>query len=692
VHSDAERDVVITGLGAVCALGEDCAALWNAIVERRSGIAPIRRFETDGFHVRLGAMVASCADAQPATPELTGNLSRRFARQALREALTSAGVRHGLPGVSTPRLALVLGTGIADRDALVHTITENVADGFGLDGPRLTISTACSSSTAAIGFARDLLAMQAADIVVAGGTDVLTPEVFAGFHALGVLSPAPCAPFSSPAGTTLGEGAGFLVLERHDAAVDRGATILAHLAGYGLSADAWHETSPDPVGAGVERAIHAALRDADVATDAVSYVNVHGSGTEANDRSEWLGIQRTLGSRAKEVPVSSTKAALGHAQGAAGVLETIVTLLAMRHGSVPPTLHFTKGRPQSPPDPVAEPETRMSTWGHALKLSSAFGGSNASLLLSRKCAGSPAVTRRPVAVVGIGEIGPGGFGAQAFPCARDDHARRPRRVRPFDFEAVLPGADPRGLDPASRFLTAAAAMALGDAGVAIRGPLRDRAGLVVGQLRGSAASIDAFQRSIEERGLTGLSPTAFARIVLNAATGFCSKLLSLRGPLSAITTGAGSSLAAVVMAAELLATRADTDLIVSGGCDEHLTDSPGRADVYDEGASCVVLANERGLAFAKPGAPIWLSGWALAGPGRLAEAVERATANEPAAKSVTVFCADDMPAGEATSGTVALAAAIRAITRGATTRALVTSRAGHSISAALLLTAPTATA
>ncbi|MEO7367006.1 MAG: beta-ketoacyl-[acyl-carrier-protein] synthase family protein [Gemmatimonadaceae bacterium] len=692
MRADAERDVVITGLGAVCALGEDCNTLWTAIVERRSGIAPIERFDTEKFQVRLGAMVASCAEAQPATRELTGRLSRKFARQALREALVSAGFEKGIPEAGRPRIALVLGTGIADRDALVHTITEDVAEGFNLDGPRLTISTACSSSTAAIGLARDLLAMHAADIVVAGGADVLTPEVFAGFHALGVLSDGPCAPFSTPAGTTLGEGAGFIVLERHDDAVHRGATVRAHLSGYGLSADAWHETSPDPVGAGVERAIHASLRDAGVAADAVGYVNVHGSGTEANDRSEWLGIQRTLCLRGRDIPVSSTKGALGHAQGAAGVLETIVTLLAMRYGSVPPTLNFTKGRPQSPPDPVVGPEARVSSWGHALKLSSAFGGSNASLLLSRECGERPALTRRRVSVLGIGEVGPGGFGAQAFPCARDNDVERPRRVGRFDLEAILPSADPRGLDPASRFLTAAAALALDDAGIGIRGPLRDRAGLLVGQLRGSATSIDAFQRSIDERGLAGLSPTAFARIVLNAATGFCSKLLSLRGPLSAITTGAGSSLAAVVMAAELLATRTDTDLVVAGGCDEHLANSPTNIDAYDEGASCVVLANERGLAFAKPEERIWLSGWALAGPGRVAEAVECATANETVPKSLTVFRAEDMPAGAATSGTVALAAAIRAIRRGATTHALVTSGSGNSISAALLLTAPTAAA
>jgi 3-oxoacyl-[acyl-carrier-protein] synthase II len=649
VTTVARRDIVVTGFGAVCALGDDCAQIWRSVVERRTGIAPIRRFATDGFSVRLGAMVSTGDATMTESPSSAGAIARRFAVQALREALGAARVAP-----DRARVALVLGTGLADRDAFVHSVTEDVADAMQIFGARLTVSTACSSSTAAIGFARDLLALDVADVVVAGGTDVLTPEVFAGFHALGVLSPAPCAPFSTPVGTTLGEGAGFIVLEHHDAADRRGVPVLAHLSGFGLSGDGWHETSPDPHGAGVERVTRSALRDARIDADAVGYVNVHGSGTAANDLSEWLGVQRALGVRAPMIPVSSTKAALGHAQGAAGALETIITLQSMQNGSVPPTLHFTQPRAQAPADPVVEPAMRMAGWDHAVKLNSAFGGSNAGLILSRACYGAQPVQRRPIYIAGTGEV-------------RDGE---------FDFESIMPRADPRGLDPASRFLTAAAALALADAGITVNGPLRDRAGLVVGQLRGSPASIDAFQRSIDERGLTGLSPTAFARIVLNAAAGYCSKLLSLRGPLSAITTGEGSSLVALVLAAELLATRDDTDLIVAGGCDE-------RAEDRDDGAACVVLAGSAAL-LAKPTTAVELRGWALAGPGRLDDAVARAVG--VSAKPVTIVRAEDMAGGAAASGGIAIAAAVRSIRDGAA-QVLVTSAAGSSMSAALLLTA-----
>ena len=678
-----ERDAVITGLGAVCALAEDCEQLWSAVTECRSGIGPIQRFSTDGFEVGLGALVERCNVPQGATRDLTGNLCRRFATQALREAMRSA----SLHGASVPpdRIAFVFGTGIADLAGTVHEIAEEVADDCGLGGPRLTISTACSSSTAAIGLGRDLLMMGAADVVIAGGSDVLTPEVFAGFHALGVLSPGKCAPFSRPAGTTLGEGAGFLVLERQTHAASRSAAVLAGLVGYGLSGDGWHETSPDPKGAGVERAIRAALRDATLDAADVEYVNVHGSGTEANDLSEWLGIQRALGGRARAIPVSSTKGALGHAQGAAGVLETIVLLLARARDLVPPTLNFSTPRPHAPPDSVPGPAPRAARWSYALKLNSAFGGSNATLLVSRSASPRPSVQRAPVCLLGFGGVGPNGSGDDAFPTRARGHGEGARVAASFVFEDVLPDTDPRGLDPMSRFLTAAAALSLRDAGLPIRGALRDRTGLFVGQLRGSPASITTFQRSIEERGLTQLSPSAFARIVLNAAAGACSKLLSLRGPLSAFTTGEGSGLAAIVLAAELLGTRHDVDAMVAGGCDEHAPPSIGETPDYDEGAACVALANARGIAHATSPPAAWMQAWAVLGPGQLRAAIERVTSVVATGARISTVRVEDMAAGPGANAALALAKAARTLRGGGTELALVTSGGGRSLCAAVLL-------
>jgi len=666
--SPAWRDVVVTGLGAVSALAGDAPGLWEAVAAGRGGIGPIRRFPTQDFHVHTGAVVEE--DFGPPSGPAPSNFARcrRFAMAAAREALRSAGP-DAAPAMPS-RLALVFGTGLGDLETPIHTLAVEIAAGIGAGGPCLTVSTACSSSTGALAVARDLLSLDAADAVLAGGADVLSPEVFAGFHALGVLSAASCAPFSHPFGTTLGEGAGFMLLERSERARRRGATVVTTVAGCGLSGDAFHETSPEPRGAGVERAIRAAMRDAALAPDEIGYVNAHGSGTEANDPAEWSGIQRALGAHARHIPVSSTKGALGHAQGAAGVLEAIVTVQAMAHDMVPPTLNFTSPRPQAPDDPVPGPRPRPGVVRHALALNAAFGGANAAVVLSRGSAGPPPRRRRPVRALGVGLVGPWGAGPEAY-------RRRPPgdgTAAPFDLAPLVPQADPRCLDPMSRYLTAAAALALQDGGVALRGSLRDRAGLVVGQLGASPTSHRDFRRSIAEHGLAHLSATAFARIVLNAAAGTCSKLLALRGPLTAVTTGPGSGLIALVLAAELLATRDDTDLMVAGGADE--------AGAEGEGAACVLL----GAGTFGDGAPdgaIHLRGWALAGPGRAEEAERdalRAAGMDGAdERRVVPEHAGAMPSAQA------VADAVLALRDGTAATALVTCAVGEAASAALLL-------
>lgn len=686
---EASRDFVITGLGAVCALANDHRGLWDAIEAGRDGIEPIRRFPVENFRARMGAVVKPRADRAPVGGP--GDLFREFAEGAAAEAVRESGLERS--GVPRSRIGFVLGTGLGGTERPIHVLAADVAEALRLEGPRVVVSTACSSSTGALGLARDLLAMDAADVVVAGGADVLSEEVFAGFSALGVLSAGKCAPFSHPLGTTLGEGAGFVVLERGETARRRRARLRAALSGYGLSGDAFHETSPDPTGSGVERALRGALRDAALTAAAIGYVNVHGSGTEANDPAEWRGIQRALGRHGSSVPVSSTKAALGHAQGAAGALEAIVTILAMERGVVPPTLHFAGPRSYAPDDPVGGSYPRACAYEHALSLNSAFGGANAAVVLSRPDRVPRAVARRPIGVFGAGLVGPWGFGVESFLQGRSSRSAIRGRVPPFSIRQFVPRADPRGLDPMSRFLTAASALALSDAGVTLRGEGRDRAGLLVGATRPSPESLGEFRRSIEERGLHGLSASAFARIVLNAPSGFCSKLLSLRGPHSTVSGGAASGLTAVVLAAEILSTRNDVDWMIAGAVDER---EPGRegadGSTAMEGACCLVLG-EAGRAGPGTTSPVHLAGWGIAGPGMLSEAIGRAreAAGAEPGRAERVFSADPEggpgACGAGASGSAAAAAsAVLALRRRETERALVVSDSDRSLSVALVLT------
>jgi len=677
--------VAVTGAGAVSALGHDCADLVRALEGGRSGIAPIERFDTGDFAVHLGAEVKEWPRVSaPDDASLADRLCGDFAERAAREALTHAGL--DVPIQTGERCGLVFGTNLGHLGRPVHELALELGSRLGIQGPMLTVCTACSSSTGAIGLARDLLLAGHVDVVLAGGADVLTPRVFAGFHALGVLSSAPCAPFSTPFGTTLGEGAGFVVLERAEDAANRGADALVQLSGWGLAADGFHETSPHPRGRGVERAIRSALDDAGLAPSQIGYVNAHGSGTQANDPSEWTGIRRGLEGR-DPLWVSSTKGALGHAQGAAGALEAIATLLMMRRGLAPPTLNFAGPRPFAPDDPVAGSSPRPLEYDHALSVSSAFGGANAAVVLSRSARrDEPVRERRPVSVLGLGVVSRFGLGVDAW--ARAEEGNPSGRVPPFSLRDVDPRLNPRGLDPSSRFLTAAASLALDDGGARLDHDIRGRTGVVMGSVRVSPESLKAFGESIESEGPLRASVPAFARIVLNAPAGFRTKLHDLHGPLSTLTVGRGSGLAAILLAAELVATRPEIALMLAAGVDE-LAPTDDGTDSSGEGAACVMLGTE-----APPDrlAPRLVS-WAAAGPGRVGDAVERTLAARPDVGPgvAPVFDGDQygapIPGAGALPSALAFVAAVEALRRGEAERAIVTSADGEGMTVAMLLEA-----
>ena len=591
--------VVVTGIGAVSALGTGIDAHRVALSEGLDGLRPIARFDTMRMsgRSRLGGTWPGWDGRVQPEPGPDQDLASTAADFPLHE-LALVAAREAWQGAAIPptdarRTALVFGTCFGHGFAEFHGVAERIAAGLGLAGPCLTISTACASSTNAIGLARDLIRLGHADVVVAGGADSLLREAFAGFAALGVLSPDKCAPFSEPEGTTLGEGAGFLVLERATDASRRGARAWASIHGYGLSADGFHETTPDPRGDGVASAIRRAVRQAGWGDDPIDYVSAHATGTTNNDRIEWSVIERELGRPGVLPAVSGSKSQIGHTQGAAGALELILALVCLRDGRVPATLHFRGPRAGCPSDPVASSRPRVHAVTRALKLSAAFGGANAVLAY-----GAPDVPpahheepRSRVAVRGTGVVGPGAE---------------------VDLDRI--GVDPRRLDRSARWLTAATALALGGGGRPLRGEASARTGLFVGATRMPAESSRRCQEAIRRHGVGGVSAAAFARMSVNAPAGACSRALGLLGPTTTVSIGAGSGLLALVLAAQWLAMRDDADGIVAGGLDERRDDTDEA-----EGAACLLLDRARGEA-----GEIVIAGWGLAGPGRADEASRQA--------------------------------------------------------------------
>jgi nodulation protein E len=401
------RRVVITGLGAVSALGLDVVTNWENVKRGVCGIRPIAGIPTDRLTVKQAAEAvdfdadAHFTERQQQSLDRTSMLALVAGRQAVADAMTEAGAAWP----NAMRAGVILGAAIGQQtldesyNALygenakrLHPLTvprimpnapaSHLSMEFGLRGPCFSVASACASSTHAIGLAFHMIRSGMLDSALTGGSDA---SIVVGFmkawDALRVLSPDMCRPFSADrAGLVIGEAGAILLLEEYEAARARGAAIIAELVGFGMSADAGDLTAPDARGAA--QAMRAALDDAGLAPDDVDYVNAHGTGTRLNDKTEAAALADVFGAHLAMLPVSSTKSMHGHCLNAAGAIEAVITALALRDGVLPPTIGFRQVDPQCAIDCVPN-EARRAPIGVAMSNSFAFGGLNAVLLLQR---------------------------------------------------------------------------------------------------------------------------------------------------------------------------------------------------------------------------------------------------------------------------------------------------------------------
>ena len=398
--------VVITGLGTVNALAHSVAEFLPALRAGTCAIGPVTGFDATGYRSRIAAEVKDLAAPEwlPAPLRRRASRSDLFALLAAKEAMGDAGFDVA---AAPTRVGIVLGAttggmmaaesqlrGRIDgtlrryrKSALLGTPITTSADVlatcFGIAGPRLVLSTACSSSGTALGIALDWIRLGRADVVLAGGTESMCRTIFAGFNALHALAAEPCRPFDEKrAGLSLGEGAAILVIESAAHAARRGARVHARLLGYGMSADAHHLTAPHPEGTGAALAMQRALARAGTAPDAIDYVNAHGTGTPLNDGVEAAAIRKVFGAAADRLAVSSTKAAIGHTLGAAGAIEGLTTVLALREGFLPPTVNLEHPDPACGLDFVPR-DARPAALAYALSNSYGFGGNNTAVVFGR---------------------------------------------------------------------------------------------------------------------------------------------------------------------------------------------------------------------------------------------------------------------------------------------------------------------
>ncbi|MDE1885698.1 MAG: beta-ketoacyl-[acyl-carrier-protein] synthase family protein, partial [Xanthomonadaceae bacterium] len=395
------RRVAITGMGAICALGHDAASTWTAMRDGRSGIGPIANIPTELLNVKIAAEVRGYDPAAHFDSKRVAFLDRvaQFALIAAREAVAQSGLEFKTSGLGE-RSACIIGTGIGgenshneqsqrfygDKNPRVHPLAIvrvmanapacHVGMEFGLTGPSFAVVSACASANHAMAQAFEMVRSGKVDFAVTGGSEAcITVTTVKAWEAMRVTADDTCRPFCKQRrGMVLGEGAAIFVLEEWEHAKARGATILAEFAGSGMSADASDLVLPSVDGAA--KALAAALTDAKLEPEDVDYINAHGTGTPANDPTETRAIRRVFGAHADKLAVSSTKSMHGHALGAAGAIELVAAIGALRDSVIAPTANFIDPDPECDLDYV--PNTaRGKSVRSALSNSFAFGGLNA---------------------------------------------------------------------------------------------------------------------------------------------------------------------------------------------------------------------------------------------------------------------------------------------------------------------------
>lgn len=410
----SKRRVVVTGLGILSPVGNTVESAWQAILNGESGIGPIEHFDASAFTTRFAGLVKDfdVSEYFPVKDAKKMDLFIQYGIAAGVQAMRDAGLE--ITEANAERAGVAIGSGIGGLQSIedckatidekgprrvspffvpgsiINMIAGNLSIMYGMKGPNIAITTACTTATHNIGVAARMIQYGDADIMLAGGAEkASTPVGLGGFCAARALSTRNDEPQKASRpwdkdrdGFVLGDGAGVIVLEEYEAAKARGAKIYAEITGFGMSGDAYHMTSPPESGAGAQQAMRNAIRDAGIDPSELDYINAHGTSTKAGDKAETQAVRAVMGDAAEQVAVSSTKSMTGHLLGAAGAIEAIFTILAIRDQIAPPTINLDNPDEGCTLNYVPFEAQKMNI-KHALSNSFGFGGTNGSVLFSR---------------------------------------------------------------------------------------------------------------------------------------------------------------------------------------------------------------------------------------------------------------------------------------------------------------------
>lgn len=404
----SENRVVITGLGLVTPIGTGAQKFWQAAVNGENGVRPLKIFDPTEFRTKTGGEVLDFNPTDFLSEQEINRMGRssQFAVAAAKMAIEDSGIEWSK--LNPFRAAVSMGTTMGEPQILEKgikikyqtgdsqqipselprqypcgSIPANVARKFGVKGPHMMIPTACAAGNYAIGYAFDLIKLNKADVVIAGGSDPFSGIAFTGFNRLLATTPDVVRPFDlNRSGMAVSEGSAMLIIERLEHALARGAHIYAEIPGYGLGCDAFKMTIPDPEGTGGIIALKRSIHNSGISIEDIDYINAHGTGTGENDKSETLIVKTVLGDKAKSTPVSSIKSMLGHTMGAASAIEAAACALMIEKGIALPTINYQEPDPECDLDyiPNQAREMKLDT---VVSNAYAFAGNTSSLVLRK---------------------------------------------------------------------------------------------------------------------------------------------------------------------------------------------------------------------------------------------------------------------------------------------------------------------
>lgn len=602
-----KQEAVITGIGLYSPIGSNASEVVDALREGRAGLAPIGKFDTSHFRTGIGGEIRDFRpEERLSEEELTEyeDLYLRYAVASARKALDDAGLEQFSSGNIHRDVALVLGTcngGLLSAEeeyrwkhgksekpfdekmnlqAQLYGFGKAMAHALGIGGEVWLVTTACSSTTGALGLAQMLINRGYYKTVIVGGSDSLCVANVSGFNGIKAVSTEQTAPFSLPEGLNVGEAACFWVVEEMENALLRKARCYGRLVGHATTSDAYHPTTPDPRGDGVYRTLRDALADSGIELKDVGYINAHGTGTSANDRAESRGIARLIGE--SSVPVVSLKSFFGHCMGSTGMLEATCGMLAMNEGFVPPTVNFSEPRPGCALDYVPN-TSRQGDYNAFVSANYAFGGNNAASVITKWNHEVPVRERgnKRVVITGCGAVSSLGLGTGPILEALQEgkvglgsterlglsgmKSNLAGLVPPFRGTDIDRRIDFKTMNPISRYATAAARLALANAGLRVGRKNAENVGIVMGVCNGPDEQ--AHMDSVFSSDTYAADVTSFSNITANSTAGWVSNALCLKGVNTTLAPGLHAGLQSMAYAFDTLA-EGRVETLLAGAADE----------------------------------------------------------------------------------------------------------------------------